>query len=139
MVARVDAPVVPGEQAVLFYLYCDDVPTTRDAIERAGVAVGEIAYPFYAPRGEFRVQDPDGYVLMITHTLRTRGPPMTWLLVGVVVLVVFVMLEGKRQERKCGRSQAATSCAPVFSTSSGTWSPNERSRFSRSSSSLLWR
>lgn len=68
MVARADEPVVAGQQAVLFYLYCDDVPATRDAIERAGVAVGEIAYPFYAARGEFRVHDPDGYVLMITHT-----------------------------------------------------------------------
>ena len=68
MVARADEPVVAGQQAVLFYLYCDDVPATRDAIERAGVAVGEIAYPFYAPRGEFRVHDPDGYVLMVTHT-----------------------------------------------------------------------
>lgn len=68
MVARADGPFDAGQQAVLFYLYCDDVPATRDAIERAGVAVGEIAYPFYAARGEFRVSDPDGYVLMVTHT-----------------------------------------------------------------------
>jgi hypothetical protein len=27
-----------------------------------------MAYPFYAPRGEFRLTDPDGYTLMITHT-----------------------------------------------------------------------
>jgi predicted enzyme related to lactoylglutathione lyase len=68
MVARADEPVVPGQQAVLFYLYCDDVTATRDAIAAAGIAVGDIAYPFYAPRGEFRVHDPEGYVLMVTHT-----------------------------------------------------------------------
>jgi hypothetical protein len=68
MLGKADIPVVPDQQAVLFYLYCDDVPATRSAIERSGVAVGDIAYPFYAPQGEFRVHDPDGYVLMITHT-----------------------------------------------------------------------
>jgi predicted enzyme related to lactoylglutathione lyase len=68
MVGRADAPVVPDHQAVLFYLYCDDVVATRDAVAGAGIAVGDISYPFYAPRGEFRVSDPDGYVLMVTHT-----------------------------------------------------------------------
>jgi len=33
-----------------------------------GVNAGPIQYPFYAPGGEFRVTDPDGYVLMVTHT-----------------------------------------------------------------------
>lgn len=66
MVAK--APVIPEQQAVLFYLYFDDVAATRAALEKAGVAAGPIKYPFYAPRGEFRVADPDGYALMITHT-----------------------------------------------------------------------
>ena len=57
-----------GLAGVLFYLYCDNVAATRSAFESAGVAVGRIEYPFYAPRGEFRVSDPDGYVLMVTHT-----------------------------------------------------------------------
>lgn len=68
MVARADGPFDAGQQAVLFYLYCDDVAATRAELERAGVGVGEIAYPFYAPRGEFRVHDPDGYLLMVMHT-----------------------------------------------------------------------
>ena len=68
MLGLATAPVVAGEQAVLFYLYCDDVAATRAALEEAGVTVGPIQYPFYAPRGEFRVSDPDGYVLMVTHT-----------------------------------------------------------------------
>ena len=68
MVAKADGPFDADQQAVLFYIYCDDVAATRSAVAAAGIAVGPIAYPFYAPRGEFRVQDPDGYVLMITHT-----------------------------------------------------------------------
>ena len=68
MVAKADPPVTAGLQGVLFYLYCDNVAATRSAFESAGVAVGRIEYPFYAPRGEFRVSDPDGYVLMVTHT-----------------------------------------------------------------------
>lgn len=68
MLAKASAPVVAEEQAVLFYLYFEDVAATRNDLEQSGVAVGPIAYPFYAPRGEFRVRDPDGYVLMITHT-----------------------------------------------------------------------
>ena len=50
------------------YVYCDDVPATRTALAQAGVTVGPITHPFYAPRGEFRITDPDGYGLMITHT-----------------------------------------------------------------------
>lgn len=68
MVARADEPVLPERQAVLFYLYCDDVSATRSALAGAGIDVGPTEYPFYAPRGEFRITDPDGYVLMITHT-----------------------------------------------------------------------
>jgi len=68
MLARADEPVVADQQAVLFYLYCDDVVAMRATLKQSGVDVGPIAYPFYAPRGEFRVHDPDGYVLMVTHT-----------------------------------------------------------------------
>jgi len=68
MVARASEPVVPSQQAVLFYLYCDNVALYREELQNADVVTGEITYPFYAPRGEFRVTDPDGYALMVTHT-----------------------------------------------------------------------
>ena len=68
MVSKADGPFDAGQQAVLFYLYCDDVDAMRAELERAGVSVGPIGHPFYSPRGEFRVEDPDGYVLMIAHT-----------------------------------------------------------------------
>jgi catechol 2,3-dioxygenase-like lactoylglutathione lyase family enzyme len=68
MLAHASDPVVASQQAILFYVYCDDVAEERKRLEAAGVRVGEISYPFYARRGEFRIEDPDGYVLMITHT-----------------------------------------------------------------------
>jgi len=68
MLARASEPVVASQQCILFYLYCDDVTAFRAGLQAGGVEVGEITYPFYAPRGEFRVTDPDGYALMVTHT-----------------------------------------------------------------------
>ena len=60
--------VDPEKQAVLFYAYCDDVPSLRTTVIDAGIDAGPIERPFYAPRGEFRISDPDGYVVMVTHT-----------------------------------------------------------------------
>ena len=68
MLSRADEPVIPSQQAVLFYSYCDDVPALREYLIAEGIEAGPIQYPFYAPRGEFRIQDPDGYVIMVTHT-----------------------------------------------------------------------
>lgn len=55
-------------QAVLFYLYAADLKALRDTLIRKGVVAGEITYPEYLPDGEFRVEDPDGYVLMIAQS-----------------------------------------------------------------------
>jgi len=66
MLAKASVPVDP--QAVLFYVYCDDVEAFREELLESGVDAGPISRPFYAPRGEFQVTDPDGYVVMITHT-----------------------------------------------------------------------
>ncbi len=68
MVTQADGPVDAGQQAVLFYLYCDDVAATRNQMMERGIACGQISKPFYAPNGEFRIADPDGYVLMVMHT-----------------------------------------------------------------------
>jgi catechol 2,3-dioxygenase-like lactoylglutathione lyase family enzyme len=68
MVTLADEPVVASQQAVLFYLYYDDVAATREALLAKGFEPGPIEFPFYAPRGEFRFVDPDGYALMVTHT-----------------------------------------------------------------------
>lgn len=51
MLALAGEPVVPEQQAVLFYLYCDDVASTRFELEKAGVGVGPIDIPSTHPAG----------------------------------------------------------------------------------------
>ena len=68
MLAAASEPIVPNQQAVLFYVYTEDVAAARASLVEAGLNPGEITTPFYAPRGEFQLVDPDGYVVMITHT-----------------------------------------------------------------------
>ena len=65
MIGSGDGEASPNP-TVLLYLYSDDVAEARASLEHAGVACGPIRYPFYAPNGEFEVQDPDGYTLVIT-------------------------------------------------------------------------
>ena len=67
MIAKASEQVVPDQQAVLFYLYTESVEPVRNALLEAGLDPGPISMPFYAPKGEFRLTDPDGYVLMISH------------------------------------------------------------------------
>lgn len=68
MVGRASAPVVAEEQAVLFYVYYQDVVAAHAALMDAGIDVGPILFPQHSPRGEFRVVDPDGYAVQVTHT-----------------------------------------------------------------------
>lgn len=68
MLGEAGEPVAASRQAVLFYLYCDDVAALREELLARGIPAGPIQTPFYAPRGEFRIEDPDGYVIMVTHT-----------------------------------------------------------------------
>jgi hypothetical protein len=65
MIERATLPVVSEQQAVLFYLYVDDVYRFHTAISQAGVTAGELVFPTHSPMGEFRVVDPDGYVLLV--------------------------------------------------------------------------
>ena len=76
MLSPAAKPVVAEPQSVLFYLYTDDVTAARASLVEAGLNPGEIRTEFYAPRGEFELVDPDGYILMITHTAK----PVTTLL-----------------------------------------------------------
>lgn len=79
MLAAASGPVKAEEQAVLLYLYTEDLPALRRALGVAGLRdAGEfrggpierrafyaIAHPPYMPEGEMRVVDPDGYCLLI--------------------------------------------------------------------------
>lgn len=68
MIGLADVPVEASRQAILFYLYFDDIEQARAALVERGHAPGEISYPFYMPGGECRLEDPDGYVLMLAQT-----------------------------------------------------------------------
>ncbi len=68
MISRNRESPGPGREGLFFYLYTSDVSAFRAGLLARGVEAGVVEYPFWAPRGEFRVEDPDGYVLMVTHT-----------------------------------------------------------------------
>lgn len=57
-----------AKHTVLFYAYADNVAEARASLIDAGLNPGAIATPFYAPQGEFEIIDPDGYVVMVSHT-----------------------------------------------------------------------
>jgi hypothetical protein len=84
MLARATAPVVASEQAVLFYMYSENVRALREhliakGLPNAGPPPGELPSPpppagavvydivprFYMPMGELRIHDPDGYVILV--------------------------------------------------------------------------
>jgi catechol 2,3-dioxygenase-like lactoylglutathione lyase family enzyme len=67
MVSQASEEIEPRAQAILFYLFTPDVAALREKLEREGVPVGEIDHPEYMPSGVFRVEDPDGYVLLIAQ------------------------------------------------------------------------
>ena len=65
MFALASDAVIRGMQGVLFYLYTDDVRKLREELDRKGIEVSAVSFPFYMPNGEIRVEDPDGYTLLI--------------------------------------------------------------------------
>ena len=73
MLERAHAPIDPAAQAVLFYLYAQDLDGLRAHLLGAGVSAGEIVDGSPGPEREMRVVDPDGYVLMIAES---EGEPV---------------------------------------------------------------
>ena len=67
MLSAATQPVTNNE-LVLFYVHTEDVEEAHASLDEAGLNPGVIRKPFYAPRGEFKTVDPDGYVVMVTHT-----------------------------------------------------------------------
>ena len=68
MLTRSGRTIDANAQEVLFYLYAEDLKSLRSTLLAKGVDAGEISYPDYLPNGEFRLQDPDGYTLMIAQS-----------------------------------------------------------------------
>ena len=67
MVAEADAPVDPAAQAVLFYLYTRDVDGLRAHLMSSGVAAGPVTRGGPGPDRQMRVDDPDGYCLLVAE------------------------------------------------------------------------
>ena len=82
MFAQASGVVPAEEQAVLFYMYSGDIVSLRARLLSAGVrdggdcgegkpprysrdAVYQINRPFYMEKGELRVADLDGYVVLV--------------------------------------------------------------------------
>lgn len=82
MLAAASGPIRADEQAVLFYMYTDDVRAVRSRLLKFGAEDGsvyrggtfanrpkgmvfDVAHPSHMPEGEVRVHDPDGYVVLI--------------------------------------------------------------------------
>jgi glyoxalase/bleomycin resistance protein/dioxygenase superfamily protein len=67
MVTRTARPLNADAQDVLFYLYASDLVALRDDLIAKAIKVSEISYPEYLPKGEFRIDDPDGYCVMVAQ------------------------------------------------------------------------
>jgi len=67
MLVLAGGAVIPNGQ-MLFYLYATDLVALRNQLLARGVKAGEIEYPEYLPKGECKVLDPDGYVLMLAQS-----------------------------------------------------------------------
>ena len=67
MVTLADAPIARDAQGVLFYIYFPDIAAKHAELSEKCMEVGPMSHPLYCPDGEFRLLDPDGYCLMLTH------------------------------------------------------------------------
>ena len=65
MFALASGPIDAGQQAVLFYLYSTDLVALREHLLGRGIEAPAITYPFYMEKGEMRLVDPDGYVILV--------------------------------------------------------------------------
>ena len=65
MLSLATEPVNAAAQGVLFYMYVPGVAAFREQLAARGIRVGELKYFFFAKDGEFRIEDPDGYVLLV--------------------------------------------------------------------------
>jgi predicted lactoylglutathione lyase len=73
MLAEAGERVEPERQAVLFYLYSHDLAGLREHLVANGVEAGAIVDGTPGPREEMRVNDPDGYCLMIAQITDDTG------------------------------------------------------------------
>jgi hypothetical protein len=67
MLALAASVIDPASQSILFYLYAPDLVGLRDHLVSQGLTPGEIVDGSPGPAQEMRLDDPDGYCLMIAQ------------------------------------------------------------------------
>jgi catechol 2,3-dioxygenase-like lactoylglutathione lyase family enzyme len=67
MINQAPEPIEATHASSSLWVYCKDVVAAHAFLKERGLDVGAISYPFYNPRGEFHVHDPDGYAVFIAH------------------------------------------------------------------------
>ena len=68
LISGIEREISPAGTGILLYVYASDLAGLRTELLSAGEDPGPIKYPEYLPKGEFSVQDPDGYCLMIAQS-----------------------------------------------------------------------
>ena len=67
MVSQSDGPIDATHSSASIWIYTRDVERAHQVLSSRGMSVGDIEHPFYNPRGEFHVHDPDGHAIFIAH------------------------------------------------------------------------
>ena len=62
--------VEPHDQGIHFYCFCDDAVTLHERLAADGLEPSPIEYPEHMEDGEFRLDDPDGYKILIGQVRR---------------------------------------------------------------------
>ena len=62
--------VEPHDQGIHFYCFCDDAVTLRARLVAEGLEPTPIEHPQHMEDGEFRLDDPDGYKIVIGQVRR---------------------------------------------------------------------
>lgn len=65
MLAAATEPIDPAQQAILFYAYTDDLAGLRAQLVAAKRKPSRVTRPAHMPAGEMRLEDPDGYVILV--------------------------------------------------------------------------
>ncbi len=73
MLARADEPIVARSQGVLFYLFSRDLFGLRERLLGVRIDAGEITDGRPGPNAEMRLEDPDGYVLIVAQNEPDQG------------------------------------------------------------------
>lgn len=65
MLAQAAEPIEANKQAVLLYGYSENVAELRSHLVDSGLQVPPLRFPDHMTAGEIRLEDPDGYVVLV--------------------------------------------------------------------------